>query len=348
MKVFVTGSTGMVGSNLVRHLLEQGHEVNALARTPAKAAKQLGESPRLRVVKGDMEDVCAFAQHLRGSDVLFHTAAYFRDYFGNGDHWPMLEKINVAGTIELLNKAEQAGVKKAIYVSSSGVLDSRRVGIVDEHSPAGEMQEQNLYFKSKVLAEQKLLEWLKTHSLPVVQILPGWIWGPGDAAPTAAGQLVLDYLNGKLPGIIEGRSNIVDARDVAQAMINAVEHGRNGERYLVSNTPATIEELLLGLQKASGLPAPTMRISYRMALLVAYASEFAARLRGKDTLITVEGIRTLQDRGTFSSEKAMRELGVSFRSLDETLRDTVMWYRAQQPEKITRPQAIKTVVASAR
>lgn len=348
MKAFVTGSTGMVGSNLVRLLLEQGHEVVALARTPSKAAKQLGESPRLRVVKGDMEDVNAFAQHLQGSDVLFHTAAYFRDYFGSGDHWPMLEKINVAGTIDLLNRAQQAGVKKAIYVSSSGVLDSRREGIIDENGPAGEMQERNLYFKSKVLAEQKLLEWLKTHSLPVVQILPGWIWGPGDAAPTAAGQLVLDYLNGKLPGIIEGRSNIVDARDVSQAMIYAVEKGRSGERYLISNTPATMEELLFGLQTVSGLPAPTMRISYRMALLVAYASEFAARLRGKDTLITVEGIRTLQDRGTFSAEKAKRELGATFRPLEVTLRDTVMWYRSQQPEKITQPQVIKTVVASAR
>jgi dihydroflavonol-4-reductase len=348
MKAFVTGSTGMVGSNLVRLLLEQGHEVVALARTPSKAAKQLGESPRLCVVKGDMEDVNAFAQHLQGSDVLFHTAAYFRDYFGSGDHWPMLEKINVAGTIDLLNRAEQAGVKKAIYVSSSGVLDARREGIIDENGPAGEMQERNLYFKSKVLAEQKLLEWLKTHSLPVVQILPGWIWGPGDAAPTAAGQLVLDYLNGKLPGIIEGRSNIVDARDVSQAMIYAVEKGRSGERYLISNTPATIEALLHGLQKVSGLPAPTMRISYRMALLVAYASEFAARLRSKDTLITVEGIRTLQDRGTFSAEKAKRELGATFHPLGVTLRDTVMWYRAQQPEKITRPQVVKTVVASAR
>lgn len=348
MKAFVTGSTGMVGSNLVRLLLEQGHDVIALARTPAKAAKQLGESPRLRVVKGDMDSVSDFAQHLSGSDVLFHTAAYFRDYYGNGDHWPMLEKINVKGTLELLDKAEQAGVKKVIYVSSSGVLDSRREGMVDENSPAGDMQSRNLYFKSKVLAEQALMKWLKTHSLPVVQILPSWIWGPGDAAPTAAGQLVLDYLNGKLPGIVEGRSNLVDARDVAQAMINAVEKGRSGERYLISNTPATLEELLLGLQKVSGLPAPTMRIPYPVALMVCYASEFSARLRSKDTLMTVEGVRTLQDRGTFSAAKAKRELGATFRPLEETLRDTVMWYRAQQPERITRPQVVKTVVASAR
>ena len=339
MKAFVTGSTGLLGSNLVRQLLEQGHDVVALARSPQKAQQQLGTLARLSVVKGDIEDLAGFAEHLRGCDVLFHTAAYFRDYYGRGDHWPMLEKINVTGTIQLLNAAERAGVTKTIYVSSSGVIGTEGVGTVDESTPPGKLQQTNLYFKSKVQAEHQLLAWLKTHHMPVVQILPTWIWGPGDAAPTAAGQLTLDFLNGKLPGIIEGRITIVDVRDVAQAMINAVKLGRNGERYIIANKQAALEEILLTLEKVSGVPAPNMRIPYRMALVVAYASEAMAQLRGTDTVITVVGIRTLQDRSTFSTAKAERELGITLRQLEDTLRDEVAWYRANQPEKLTNTAA---------
>jgi len=339
MKAFVTGSTGLLGSNLVKQLLEQGHEVVALARSPQKAAQLLGTSTRLRVVQGDMEDIAAFAHAMQDSDVLFHTAAYFRDYFTRGDHWPMLEKINVTGTIDLLTRAEQLGVKKAIYVSSSGVIGTQDGGTVDESSPPGPLQQTNLYFKSKVMAEQRLLEWMKLHSMPVVQILPGWIWGPSDAAPTSAGQLALDFLNRKLPAVIEGRVNVVDARDVTQAMIAAVERGRNGERYIISNRLMTLAEVMKTLAQVSGVAAPRGYVPYRMALLMAYASEAMARLRGNDTLITVQGVRTLQDRATLSSARAVRELGATFRPVEDTLRDTVAWYRANQPEKIGNPTA---------
>jgi dihydroflavonol-4-reductase len=339
MKAFVTGSTGLLGSNLVKQLLEQEHEVIALARSPEKARKQLGTSPRLTVVKGDIEDNSTFADAMRGCDVLFHTAAYFREYFGRGDHWAMLKRINVDGTIDLLTRAEQLGVKKTIYVSSSGVIDSHADGTVDESTPPGPLQESNLYMKSKVLAEQHLLDWLKTHHMPVVQILPTWIWGPGDAAPTSAGQLVVDFLNRKLPGVVEGRMNVVDARDVAQSMIAAVETGRSGERYIISNRSITLAEIMKMLEAASGVPSPRMFIPYRMALVVATLSEAMARLRGTETLITVQGIRTLQDRSVLSAAKARRELGMTVRPMEETIRDAVAWYRANQPEKVANAAA---------
>jgi len=334
MNTFVTGSTGLVGSNLVRLLLNQGHKVTALARNPEKALRQLGESPNLVIVKGDIEDNAGFAASMQGCDVLFHTAAYFREYFGNGDHWERLKRINVEGTIDLLTRAEQLGVKKVIYVSSSGVLDASSGQKVDESTGSGPTQEENLYFKSKILAEQRIADWLKTHHLPVVLILPTWIWGPGDAAPTTAGQMVLDFLNKKLPGVVEGSSSLVDSRDVAQAMLNAVEFGRSGERYIVANQKVTLSEIMVMLEKVSGVPAPKMYIPYFMALAVAFMSETMARLRGKDTLITVRGVRTLQDKSSFDASKAQRELKVTPRPLEQTLRDAVKWYVENQPEKV--------------
>jgi dihydroflavonol-4-reductase len=105
MKAFVTGATGLLGNNLVRELLGRGYEVKALVRSREKAEKLFGDLA-IEYVVGDMEDVPAFAAELAGSDVLFHTAAYFREYYQPGeDHWGKLKRINIDGTVEILNAA---------------------------------------------------------------------------------------------------------------------------------------------------------------------------------------------------------------------------------------------------
>lgn len=326
MKAFVTGSTGLLGSNLVALVTTQGYAVKALARSPEKASRFL--QPDVEIIKGDMENVSGFAAELAGCDVLFHTAAYFREFFGHGDHWTKLERINVKATIELLEAAEKAGVKKVIYVSSSGVIGLKPGGLPgDESTPPDKASLQNLYFRSKVVAEEAVNEFLKTHSLPVVQILPTAIYGPGDSGPTGAGQLILDFLGRKLPGVLPGGFSVVDVRDVAQAMINAVERGKNGERYIINNRYHSMEEIFAMLEKVSGVASPTMRIPGAAALLFAYVGETFARLRGVESSISINGARTLLSRREAKSDKAERELGITIRPFEDTLRDEVQWFQ---------------------
>lgn len=332
MKAFVTGSTGLLGGNLVRLLLEQGWEVKALVRTPEKARRFLG-SLNVEVVQGDIENVAGFAPQLAGVDVLFHTAAYFREYYGSGDHWAKLVRLNVDATIELLTAAEQYGVKKAIYTSSNGTIGrGKHQQIADENTPPDQHTLSNLYFKSKVLSDQAVAEFVRTHRMPVVTILPGWMHGPGDAAPTAGGQMVIEFLNGRLPGILDGGLDIVDVRDVADAMLAMVERGRSGERYLVSGRYATIKEFLQSLERVSGVRAPRMVIPTPVINVIAAFSERAAQMTGRDTLMTRAGIQSLTAKKMNSSAKAITELGIGFRPLDETLRDSVAWYAAHMPE----------------
>lgn len=335
MKAFVTGSTGLLGSNLIHLLAAQGHQVRALARSKQKA-DQILAGTGAEVVIGDMEDIGDFAPQMAGCDVLFHTAAYFREYFGPGDHWAKLEAINVKGTIRLLEEAERQGVKKVIYVSSSGVIGSTPDGSPgDETTPPDRQLDQSLYFKSKVVAELAIADWLKTHPLPVVLILPGAIFGPGDSGPTGAGQVILDFLNGKLPAVPPGGFSTVDARDAAQAMIDAVERGRSGERYIVSGRYYSLAEILKILEKVSGVPAPKMPLPYPAALAFAWFSEQRARLTGKEPVATVNAIRTLGLRRDVKADKAERELGFSARPFEETLHDAVNWFRQQEKIVIT-------------
>jgi dihydroflavonol-4-reductase len=290
----------------------------------------------LTLVEGDMSDVASFGAALTGCDVLFHTAAYFREYYQPGDHWATLEAINVHGTVALLAEAERRGVKKVIYTSSNGVIGARATGEPsDESDPPDARAEQNLYMKSKVLAEQAIQAFLQHSSLPVALILPGWMFGPNDAAPTSSGQMVLDFLNRRLPGIVSGGADVVDARDVARAMINAVEHGRSGERYIVTRGEyISLEQILKLLEQVSGVPAPRRRIPDTLTLAYAWLSELYSRLTGRPVLVTLAGVRMLRHLQVTSPAKARRELGASFRPLAETLRDEVAWFRANQAEQL--------------
>jgi dihydroflavonol-4-reductase len=339
MKAFVTGSTGLLGSNLTRLLIEQGHSVVALARSPEKARAQLGASPQLTVVKGDIEDNASFSAALAGCDVLFHCAAYFREYYGRGDHWSKLERVNVHGTIDLLNRAEVAGIKRTVYVSSGGVIRARADGRPSTEADIypRDAALENLYFKSKVHAEYAIQDWLKQHSHEVISILPSWIHGPQDAAPTAAGRLILDFLNKQLPAIPPGGASVIDARDVAQAMINAVERGRNGERYLIHNRYASLAEINQILEAVSGIPASKIHLPYPVALGMAWVMQTIASMQRKDALITVSGIRVMKEgeQHKVDGSKAMHELGITPRPFEDTLRDAVAWVRANKAGELT-------------
>jgi dihydroflavonol-4-reductase len=328
MKAFVTGSTGLLGNNLVRELLEHGFEVRALARNRAKAITTFA-GLNVEIIEGDMENIAGFAKALEGCDVLFHTAAFFREYYEPGDHWPMLKRINVDATIELLEAAERAGIKRAVHTSSSGTIGMKPNGAYgDENTVIALEATSNLYFRSKVECDAAITTFLENHKLEVMTILPGWMFGPGDAAPTNAGQLVLDFLGRKLPGILDGGTTTVDARDVAKGMRLAAQSGRSGEKYIIAGNFVSFEQIFLGIEKASGVPAPKLRLPNPVILMLAHITEFYARLTRTRPMMPVEGIKAMQAKEGADSSKAVREFGLNFRPIEETLRDTVSWFRA--------------------
>lgn len=330
MKAFVTGSTGLLGNNLT-YLLSQKNQVKALVRSKEKAKNVFGDTSNITFIEGDMLDIDGFAHELQGCDILFHAAAYFREYYQPGNHWKNLEKVNIKGTISLLERAEKYNIQKVVYVSSAGVIGMGPNGLPgDELTPPSKFAHTNLYFKSKLLAEEAIQLFLQKSSLPVVLILPGGIFGVRDFTPTSSGQLVLNFLSQKLPGIVDGGGCFVDVRDVAQAMINAVEKGRSGERYIVAGHYSSIEHVLQTLEKLTGIPAPKRHIPYTASLALAQLSELQWKLTGKPVLLSRARVQTLQQKFHWSSEKALRELAITFRPLEKTLRDEIDWYQQDQ------------------
>ena len=329
---FVTGASGQLGSNLVFQLLAEGYQIRALVRSLEKGRRQLPYED-VQLVAGDLTDVAAFAAQLQDVDVLFHTAAYFRESFASGSDQDQMTRINVDGTIALFDAAVQAGVRTIIYTSALGVLrrpDGDRP--FDETAPAND-RSTNAYFLSKVAAEQAIAAWLSTPEITaqevrLVQILPGGMWGPGDAAPPGFGQVVIDYLEGKLPVVLPGGVPFVDARDVAQALVRAAEVGKPNARYIVSQRMVSIAEIMETLERVSGVHGPRVRLSFPVVTVLALGAELAARVTGQPAALTRVSVDALRGDFAASSAKAQRELGVRFRPVEETLRDAVAWFRS--------------------
>ena len=330
MKVFVTGSTGLLGNNVVRALREGGHEVTGLVRSPDKARKLLGDLDGVHFVRGDMRDVASFADALEGHDAVVHTAAYFREYYAPGDHEDALRLVNIEGTLALMRAADEHRVGVFIHTSSSGAVGTTRDGSpADEDTPLADAQIDNRYFASKVQGEQKIAAFRSDHGMKVVQILPGWMFGPGDVGPTNAGRMVLDIFAEKFPAVPPGGASIVDARDVADAIVRATERAEDGERFLVAGRFVTLRQCVDAIADASGAAKPKWTMPAALALLLAYGSELWARLTKGAPAIPIAGIRVMLARHRYSSQKAITRLGVDFRPFSDTARDVVDFYRAQ-------------------
>lgn len=326
MIAFVTGSTGLIGGSLVRRLVGKGWSVRALARDRGKAARAFAGLP-VEVVEGDVLRPDEFAARFTGCDVLFHAAAYYREYYKRGDHRESLDAINVRATRALLQQADRLGVGRTVHVSSAGVVGKRPGGVAgDEAGPVSPGTRGNLYYRSKLDAEREVEHFTRSHRMPVVVVLPAFTVGPEDRSPTPGGDLVLAFLQRRLPIVLPGGFTMVDARDVAATLEAAARIGRPGERYIAAASHVSFAELLRMLERVSGIPAPTRRVPKALALLMATVEELRARVRGRDPGITRERLRGIFADHRWDSTKARTELGVSFRPLEDTLRDTVSWF----------------------
>lgn len=325
----------------MRTLLAAGHDVRALARSPQKAARELGGT-QARIVFGDMTRVAAFADALSGVDVVFHTAAFFREYYTPGDHSKVVDPINVDSTLELARTAYALGVKKMVHTSSAGIIGVKADGSPgDEETPPWSGVEKNLYLQSKSKVETLLQAFSRETGFFIASALPSWMWGPHDTGPTASGQLVLDALNQKLPPAIPpGGSSVVDARDVAAGMLRIAETGRAGERYILSGPLMNLEEIIRKLAAATGTQAPTARLPFAGALVLAAFAETWSRLTGAPSVMSLESIRLMNARLAVTAAKAERELGVTFRPFEHTVADAVAWSNTRLHESAsTAPSA---------
>ena len=350
MKCFITGASGFIGSNLVSELLARGHRVKALLRPGAEERGLLGQ--KFERVTGDLFDRRLLERELAGCDWCFHLAASYHLWMR---HYSPMYQVNVEGTRNVLEAAGKAGCQKIVHTSTVGCI-----GLPDETNgkiiPASESQIisddqlSNDYKKSKFQAETVAMELFRKKGLPVVIVNPSAPVGPGDGKPTPTGQIIVDFLNRRLPAYLDTGLNWVHVRDVAIGHILAAEKGRLGERYILGHQQGnwTMQQTLAALEKITGLPAPKKRMPYWFALRVAEVSEAIAFVTGKAPQATLAGVRMARHKMWFNPGKAVRELGLPQTPLEQAFADSVAWFQANGYVKNPRTSNIQRPTSNIR
>ena len=323
MKALVTGATGFVGAAVARTLLAQGCTVRALVRGSADTRNLAALA--VERVTGDLLDSDSLARAAEGCRVLFHVAADYR--LGAPDP-RSLYRTNVEGTRAMLSAAARAGIERVVYTSSVATLALDPEGRpADEASPGRLADMIGHYKRSKFLAEEIVLEAARGGAWIVI-VNPSTPVGPGDVKPTPTGRIVLDAASGRMPAYVDTGLNIVHVDDVARGHWLALERGRPGERYILGGENMTLREILAEVAGLAGRSPPRVRLPHAAVLPVAYLAEGYARLTGRSTRVTLEGVRMARKRMYFSSAKAVRELGYQWRPPREAFADALAWFRA--------------------
>lgn len=324
MRALVTGATGFVGAAVARALLREGWEVRALAR---KGSDRRNLQPiAVEVFEGDLADADSLARALGGCEGLFHVAADYR--LGAFDP-QQLYKTNVEGTRNILNAARDAGVRRVVYTSSVATIGIPKDGTPGtEESPSTLADMIGHYKRSKYLAEEVAREAARA-GIAVVIVNPSTPVGPGDVKPTPTGQLVFDAAAGRMPAYVDTGLNIVHVDDVANGHLLAYHRGRVGERYILGGQDMTLREILIEIARLVGRKPPSVRLPSSVVMPIAYVAEAFARMTGRSTRVTVEGVRMARKLMFFSSAKAARELGYQWRAPTQAFVDAIEWFRQQ-------------------
>jgi dihydroflavonol-4-reductase len=334
-RALVTGGTGFVGSHVVRRLLAEGVTVRVLAR--GQSSLRALEGLPVEVVTGDLRQPETLAPALDGCRMLFHVAADYRLWCPDPEE---LYRANVAGTAALMDAARASeSIERIVYTSSVGAL-----GIRSDGEPADEDTKVSLadmvghYKRSKYLAEEEVRRRAR-EGLPVVLVHPSTPVGPGDWKPTPTGQMIVDFLNGRMPAYVDTGLNLIAVEDVAEGHWRAATRGRIGERYILGHRNLSLREILGLLATLTGRLAPRFRMPVGVCVAMAHLDGWVeGGILRREPRIPLEGARMARKKMYFSAARAVRELDLPQTPIEEALARAVAWYRerAYVREKVAR------------
>jgi nucleoside-diphosphate-sugar epimerase len=315
MRYLVTGATGFIGGRVARQLRQAGHEVVALVRDPARARPldDLG----VRLAPGDICDPDRLRAAMRGVDAVFHIAGWYR--VGARDKRPA-HRTNVEGTRQVLEAMRELGIRRGVYTSTLAVNSDTRGQLVDE-TYRFEGRHLSVYDRTKAEAHRLAGEFI-AGGLPLIVVMPGLVYGPGDTSMVHA--TLLQYLRRRLP-LAPARTAFCwsHVEDVARAHLLAMQKGQPGRTYMICGPTHTLAEALQIAREITGLPLPPLAPPWVLKLLAALMV-LGERVLPVPDAYTAEGLRVVAGVTYLGdNRRARRELGWEPRALETGLRETI-------------------------
>ncbi len=327
--VFVTGATGFVGTRLVGELVRKGHRVRALCRSTSDLSGL--DSPQVETVRGELLDRDSLFRGMEGCTQAYHLAAYAKNWAPDRS---VFFRLNVDGTINVLDAARAAGISRIVHTSTIVTLGPTTPGTVGTEalprSTAGCLTD---YEESKTVAEQAVLA-RASDGCPVVVVNPTRVYGPGKLTESNSVTCLIDlYRRGRMPvllnrGINIGNYAFVD--DLARGFVLAMERGRAGERYILGGENVSLRRLFELVDEAGGRRRHQFQLAPRLARLYARLELARATWFGGYPKITPGWVETFLRDWAYSCAKAEQELGYTITPLREGIRITYRWLLSQR------------------
>ncbi len=322
MDVAITGSTGHVGAGLVRAVLSQGRSARVLVRQDLRGIQGLD----VETTDGDVLDLDSLMKLCKGVHTVFHAAAKISIVGSEGG---IVEKINVGGTRNIIEACLRNRVNRLVHFSSIHAYSSDPYDeIIDETRKLALGRNSFPYDRSKALAQIEALKSVD-RGLSTVVINPTAVLGPYDFKPSRMGEVLLDIYHSRYPVLINGGYNWVDSRDVIACALAAEKTGKAGESYLASGEWYHVCDIARIISDMYCRKTPRFATPVWMCSLPAYCVLALARMRNASPKFTPIALKTLQSHRHISHEKATREFGYRPRPIEETISDTLDWFRGQ-------------------
>ena len=331
MACLITGGAGHIGNTLARALLKEKKKVKILA-LPNEDVSSLDDLD-VEIVRGDITDREFMKKFVQKGDIVFHLAGIID--IANMPY-EKIKKVNYDGTVNVTDACIENKAKKLVYTSTVHIIDPNSGHVLTEPTA---FEHDNLvgnYAKTKALASKYITDKSKAGLLDASIVYPSAVVGPYDFRLSETGQVVLDYVNGKLNAYVKGGYNFVDVRDVAQGLIGASEKGRAGEGYILSGNYITVKEMMTILNKKTGRKRVPVKIALWFLKLVAPIANLYYKVRGKKPVLSNESLYTINTNANFSHQKATDEFGYNPRPVEQTLFDTVDWFIENKPELVNK------------
>ncbi len=324
MLALVTGATGFVGSHVARALAAQGADLRLLVRSSSDLRNV--QDLRAEHATGDLRDAASLKTAVSGCDVVFHVAADYRLWVRDPDE---MYRSNVGGTKAILEAARESKVRRVVYTSSVATMGFNSNGhLAGEDSPVSLAEMIGPYKRSKFMAEEIAIQAGKS-GMDVVVVNPTTPVGERDIKPTPTGRIVVDFLKKKFPAYVDTGLNLVDVTECAQGHLAALEKGKSGQRYILGGENLTLKQILDKLGAITGLPSPTIRVPYVVALATGVVDQVVTGyIRNREPRATIDAVRMGRKKMFVSSNKAERDLGWKIVPVDGALRRAVEWFQS--------------------
>ncbi|MDR3183499.1 MAG: NAD-dependent epimerase/dehydratase family protein [Planctomycetaceae bacterium] len=320
-KVFVTGSTGFIGSVLVEKLLKRGFSVRALTRSN----KTSGDK-NLEYCLGDINNSKSLQDAMDGCGYVFHLAAYAKNW---AKDIKTFAKVNIVGTRNVFAAARKHAVERIVWTSTIVTFGPTPPGVVGNEIFF--RRDENCfteYERTKTQMEAESLYWL-SDGLPLVIVNPTRVFGPGVMSESnSVTRLIDDYRKGRFPFLLNWGRNVGNygyVDDVAEGHILAMERGTVGERYILGGDNVSLKDVFDTIAKIDRKQRFQIKMYYLIPLLAAKIFELRAKFFGIYPPITPGWIRTFITDWVFSCDKAKNELGYKPIPFEDAVRKTCEW-----------------------